>query len=329
METQPTAQTQIEKVETLPPSPAYIQKAEQEALAMFNPKIWSQMNIVAGVFMQSGALPATIKNAPQLMMVLQAGVEVGLKPIEAMNSFYFVNGKLAMYGEKALALVRRAGHKISWGECNAETATITITRGDSGESMTSTITAKMVKDRGIDKNPVFGKYPENFLKFKAFHMTAKFIVPDALSGQTVGEAVDDSMVVEVVHHAEVTEPKDKPEEPKTASVTTGLAVAHKTLDAALEEKPEDEEVPESKKKRRVVKDVQAQAKEEGVKEPDVHIGVDLAKEGTENQTVETAVESDEAKYARLIEQENEGKIPLTSGDKMWMGRYNAMNKQQA
>src|SRR5581483_10879957 len=110
----------------------------RRSLEFMNPKRWQAMDVMARAFIQSGALPSTIDNAPKMIMVFQAGYEAGLQPIEALNSFYFVKGKLTIFGELKIAQVIKAGHKLTWGKCDDQAATLTITRGDNGESMTGT-----------------------------------------------------------------------------------------------------------------------------------------------------------------------------------------------
>lgn len=152
---------------------------------------WATMGQMAQAFIQSGALPKSMENAPKVIMALQAGYEAGIKPIEALNSFYFVNGKISMYGDTAIRQVIRAGHKVEWGKCDGETATVTITRGDTGATMTNTFTMTEAKKRGMVKD-IWLKFPENMLKFKAFGMTARFLCPDALMGISIKEDIEGS-----------------------------------------------------------------------------------------------------------------------------------------
>lgn len=161
---------------------------------------WSVMEFMAKTFQQAGALPKGIDTVPKLMVVLQAGVDSGLTPLAAMNSFYIVNGNVRMYGEQKIAQVIKAGHKIYWGHmvndageiektkpCSKEYASITIERKDTKERMSADLSMAEAQTRGMDRNASgikdpWRKHPENMLKFKVFDMVAKFIVPDALQG---------------------------------------------------------------------------------------------------------------------------------------------------
>jgi hypothetical protein len=173
------------------------------------------MDIMAQKFITSNALPKGIANTGQLIMILQAGMERGMKPMESINSFYIVNGKVTLYGEMAIAKVLEAGHDVEWGECNDETATVTITRGNTGKSMTVTFTmAEAIRkgltksNSGMPKDP-WVKFPGNMLRFKAFSMCAKFHVPDALRNTPIKEDIEggfEDISFEPVHDHEVMAP---------------------------------------------------------------------------------------------------------------------------
>lgn len=158
---------------------------------------WNTMQSIAAMLKQGGVLPKGIDTVPKMVVVLQAGREIGLAPIEALNSLYFVNGKVAMYGEAVPNQILRAGHRIVWGKCDATEATVTIIRGDDGQKMTTKFTMAEAQERGYTNNPIYKKFPENMLKWRALSMTAKFIAPDALRGIGIKE----DMEVEVVDEA--------------------------------------------------------------------------------------------------------------------------------
>lgn len=178
-------------------SDTYVAAAEAEGLRFMNPVRWKAMDVMARTFMQSNALPSTVKNAPQLMMILQAGYEAGMQPIQAINSFYFVNGKLTMYGPEVIAQVMRAGHKVEWGHCDDKSATVKITRKDGTGSYEDTFTWEQAKARGL-VNAVYTKFPNHMLKYKVFSMVAKFVCPDAIGNVQIGDSNEmvEAMLVE-------------------------------------------------------------------------------------------------------------------------------------
>lgn len=183
-------------MEVIPPSEEYYRAAEAKSLEFMNPKRWQVMTAMANTFISSGAVPASIQNAAQMIMVFQAGYEAGMQPVEALNAFYIVNGKITMYGDAVTSQIIKAGHTVEWGECDGEKAEVTITRGDNGKSMTGKFTIEMARNKGLfttakgGENVFWKKYPENMLKYKALGLIVDFITPDALRGVSVKEVIE-------------------------------------------------------------------------------------------------------------------------------------------
>lgn len=238
----PNPNEENKSVEIVPQaSQSIIDAAKRESHQWLNPEVWRTMQIVAQTFLQSGAMPKSMDTAPKLIVALQAGREAGLQPLEAINSFYFVNGKVSLYGDMAISQVLKAGHKIEWGKCDDKTATVKITRGDNGASNEVTFTMQMAIERGLTSNGVYKKYPENMLRFKAFHSCAKFIVPDALHGVPIKEVEEAEAIEEikpnkpgkVVAAAKAEKPIETNED----------AILQQAITAKPEEKPKEEEKP--------------------------------------------------------------------------------------
>lgn len=160
---------------------------ENDNTLWFDNRAWSVMKEMAREFQQSGALPKTM-TAQQALMAIQAGREIGMMPVAALTYIAFVNGRATLYGDGAIMQVVRVGHKVEFTDCTDKTASCKITRRDDGRFMEATFTMEMAVKRGLTaKGGPWITAPENMLKFKAFHMIAKFIVPDALHGMGIYE----------------------------------------------------------------------------------------------------------------------------------------------
>lgn len=158
----------------------------------YDPQAWMQMQKMAEMFFQSKALPSTIDNLPKLMMVFQAARDSGLTATEALNAYYFVNGRLTMYGQIALSQVTKAGFKVEWGECNEKTATVKISREDRGE-ITETYTFDQAQKAKLTAKDVWQKFPGNMLRWKAFGNAQRFFCPEALNGFYIKEDLEGSI----------------------------------------------------------------------------------------------------------------------------------------
>lgn len=151
------------------------------------------INSLAETFLLSGALPVKMNKA-QISVSLLAGYEVGLKPVQSVNSFYFVNGKVAIYGNIVIAMVMAAGHDVEWAEnCDENYAEVKITRGDNGRSMRAKLTMEQAKARGYYKN-LWVTYPEKMLKYRAFGQIVSFLCADVLNGMVMGDDEEDVIV---------------------------------------------------------------------------------------------------------------------------------------
>jgi len=67
------------------------------------------MKTVAQLVLQSGLAPDAIDTAEKVFVVLQTGAEIGLKPMQALNSIMVQKGKPTLWGDAALALVKGSG----------------------------------------------------------------------------------------------------------------------------------------------------------------------------------------------------------------------------
>ena len=224
----------VETVET--------EKKEMVPVGQMFPKFptqaeWNTINTIAVTLKNGGVLPKGIDTVQKMVVVLQAGREIGLQPIEALNSLYFVNGKVSMYGEAVPMQIMRAGHEIKWGKCDKNEATVTITRGDNGNEMTQTFTMAEAVERGYTSNALYKKFPENMLKWRVLGMVSKFIAPDALRGIGIKE----DMEVEVVEDGSKFQNKEEAKVIK-ADVESGDYGKRKPLADAIDETDSEPDV---------------------------------------------------------------------------------------
>lgn len=153
-----------------------------------NPVALEQINHLAARFHKSGALPSTIVNGDQLAMVLMAGYEAGMTPMQAINAFYITNGKLTIWGAAVIQQLRKAGWMLSWGTCDRSTATVTISKGK--ESCTETYTIIEAGESGLTGKGTWIKYPKEMLRHKAVGRAVRFTCPEVLNGFYLKEEID-------------------------------------------------------------------------------------------------------------------------------------------
>lgn len=169
-------------------------------------KMLGVMQAFAQHCVQTGQLPRTIDTSAKVIMVFQAGREMGIPPIKSLNSFYFVNNKLSMYGSTVIERIRNWA-TIEYGECNDKTATVKITRKDDGTSLSSTVTMADLDARGVTKSSTgkkdtFTKHPRTMLIYKAVGEIVRHIVPEAVGAMAVEGDFGPSAEYEIIHDRE-------------------------------------------------------------------------------------------------------------------------------
>lgn len=145
----------------------------------------------------SSMVPNAYKQKPQdILVCLMWGAEVGLGPIQALNGISVINGKPAMWGDAALALVR--GHPAcagirEWieGEGDKLVAHCEVTRrGQAPERRSFSVTD--AKKAGLwGKAGPWQQYPTRMLQMRARGFAIRDVFPDALRGVITAEEAQD------------------------------------------------------------------------------------------------------------------------------------------
>jgi hypothetical protein len=153
------------------------------------------------------------------MLAIQCGAEIGLAPLQALQSIAVVNGRPAVYGDAALAVVK-ASHVCEY--------VIEACDGD-GEQMVATCTAKRrgypqptvvkfsvadAKKAGLwGKSGPWSQYPRRMLQMRARGFALRDAFPDVLKGLVTAEEAQDYPHPPVASEPVVVRPKfddDKP-----------------------------------------------------------------------------------------------------------------------
>jgi len=107
--------------------------------AYLNPERWLQMEKLAQSLVMSKAFPQTIQNAAQAIVVMQAGTEMGLKPMESIMGLAIINGQVSPWGKTTVRLLKNHGWKISYRAVNERGGGMEATVTKDDESYTDTL----------------------------------------------------------------------------------------------------------------------------------------------------------------------------------------------
>jgi hypothetical protein len=146
---------------------------------------------------------------------MQAGLEMGLKPMESLTGLTIINGQVTPWGKTVTKLLRKAGWEIKYID-EPNKCTTTVTKGE--ESYTETLTFdEAVKSKYTHANNALkvGWYEGVNRKLKLRYGTLSIIlktqIPEALDGvMDIAEIAEDFVIIE--------EPVKDPEAPKGADV---------------------------------------------------------------------------------------------------------------
>lgn len=156
-------------------------------------------------FAKAKILPRGITEAPQVMLIICGGAEVGFGPFQSLQSFYLVNNRLTLWGDAIPALLWSNGFKLrEWYE-NSDpaypdnmVAKCLVTRPDGTEieGEFSVGDAKEAKLWG--KDGPWQTSRKRMLKMRARAFTARDGAPDVLRGVAIREEVEDYDVIDVM-----------------------------------------------------------------------------------------------------------------------------------
>lgn len=156
---------------------------------------------IANVIAASDFAPRDYKGKPaNVMIAVQHGLDLGLKPMQALQSIAVVNGKPSVYGDAALALAMSSGQIEDFSETDdGTTATCTIKRKGL-PPVTRTFSVEDAKQAGLlGKAGPWTQYPKRMRQMRARGFALRDCVPDLLMGLGIVEEVQDySVTVEPV-----------------------------------------------------------------------------------------------------------------------------------
>ena len=149
----------------------------------------------------SGLSPNDMREPEKVMVAILHGLELGLKPMQAIQRIAVINGRPSLWGDAALGLVRASGlleeiKETIEGEGDARIAVCeTKRRGDPG-SIIRKFSVRDAKVAGLwGKKGPWTTHPDRMLQMRARGFNLRDSHPDVLGGMYLaeelqGEAID-------------------------------------------------------------------------------------------------------------------------------------------
>lgn len=167
---------------------------------------------------QSRMAPKGYSSPEQVMIAIQYGAEVGLAPMQALNSIAVIGNRPCLWGDSLPALVWGSGKCETldeWtdGEGDGRAAHCKVKRKDSDSIITRSFSVADAKKANLwGKSGPWSQYPDRMLAMRARSFALRDAFADVLRGFGVAEEVRDVVVTDVTPHPEpVSVPDDSPD----------------------------------------------------------------------------------------------------------------------
>ena len=148
---------------------------------------------LAEILAQSDMVPRDYQRKPgNILVAVQWGAEVGLKPLQALQNIAVINGRPALWGDAVVALVRGSGLLEYMQEtAEGDTAVCRIKRKGQPEEV-RTFSQSDAKAAGLaGKSGPWSQYPARMRQMRARAFALRDVFADVLKGLAVAEEVQD------------------------------------------------------------------------------------------------------------------------------------------
>lgn len=170
---------------------------EQTTALAIVPRSIEEAERLSQIMCKANILPEHFRNKPaDVFVAISYGLEVGLTPINALQSIYVVHGRPGMYADAMVALVLASGKAMYFRTVEAtdtEATVETLRRGDP-EPRRLTITIAQAKKAGWTSNKKYDSEPARMLAARAKSTLCKDCYPDVLRGMASVEELRDEAV---------------------------------------------------------------------------------------------------------------------------------------
>lgn len=177
--------------------------------------MWKHFAAVASTLSSTDFVPLPYRNKKTAIMACLAyGHELGLGPMQSLQSIDVIQGKPTLKPETMRALIRGAGHSLTRTEATAERVSIHGKRRDTGDEETVTYTIEDARALGLTGKDNWKKQPRAMLTARATSEIGRSLFSDVIMGAsyTAEELGDDSPVDSDEAQPEVEpEPDPQPE----------------------------------------------------------------------------------------------------------------------
>ena len=169
--------------------------ATKQAFSL-NPKSLDEAIRFAEVLSKSNIVPKDFAGNPgNILVAIQWGMELGLQPMQAMQSIAVINGRPSLWGDAVIGLVRGSPLcEYIYETDDGHAATIRVKRRGEEEQV-RTFSMDDAKQAGLlGKSGPWSSYPKRMRQMRARAFALRDVFPDVLRGMPVAEEVQDTPI---------------------------------------------------------------------------------------------------------------------------------------
>lgn len=162
---------------------------------------------------KSELVPKDFVDKPaNILVAIQWGMELGLQPMQAMQSIAVINGRPSLWGDAVIGLVRASGLcEYVYEDIAADgQSAMCRTKRKGEEEVSRTFTMDDASKAGLKgKTGPWTNYPKRMLQMRARSWCLRDVYPDVLRGVHVAEESADIPEKDVTPSAEIPIPQAK------------------------------------------------------------------------------------------------------------------------
>jgi len=188
----------------------------------------------ADMLSKSNLVPKDYQGNPaNCVIAMQWGMEIGLQPLQAMQSIAVINGRPAIWGDAMLALVRGSGLLEYISEYPTDAGcTVKIKRRNEPETERS-FTIEDAKKAGLyGKQGPWLQHPKRMMQLRARAFALRDVFTDVLRGVHIAEEAQD-LPPEVKNMGKADEVQAAPAKPASRADRARAAIAQRKAAAAM------------------------------------------------------------------------------------------------
>lgn len=148
----------------------------------------------AEIMAKSSVVPKDYQNKPgDILVAVQMGAEVGLKPIQALQNISVINGRPAIWGDAALALVKSNPLCVDIIETYDDKEKIArcVAKRKGKSDVIGEFSYEEAKKAGLISRETYQKYEKRMIKMRARSYALRDQFTDVLKGLILAEEAQD------------------------------------------------------------------------------------------------------------------------------------------